>query len=194
MRAKKTLFLTALTLMLLVGLVTAGTGLAAPAGLDVHSPTHVAGTFVHDWEAYSEGELSLYPDWINPTSWSVPVHMEFDLAGDLQGRIVEDVIISGAVPWLGPNTTEGMGTFVGTLRGVKTSFKYTLANAWGYDPTAPGAPDTTLFIQSADLVITSSASPVSHLRGTLHLYAHYVNDVGSSTYSGDLTWQTGKKN
>ncbi len=185
MRAKKTVFLTALTLMLLLGLVAAGTALAAPAGLDVHSPTHVAGAIV----PVSEVPGSRTIDFVTGNTVSIGNVVTYAFHGDLEGTFVETTNDNGNIN-TGLYTFVGQVTFDGTLNGKKTHWVGAIAGDGFLDPSQ----GYTAGHEAGTISVTSSASPLSHLRGTIHAYGSWTPTSGSATYWGDLTWQSGKKN
>jgi hypothetical protein len=191
MKAKKTLFLTVFTLMLLVGLVATGAALAAPAGLDVHQPMPVAGAIS---PPVSEVNGEPYVDWTDPAN---PMFVRpgnaimYEFYGDLEGIFVESVTFRAPLlTFDGHYTVEGQATFAGTLNGKKASWTGSIAGSGFIDPVYGGAAGW----ESCVTTITNSASPPSHMRGTIASTGTWDPTGGSASYSGLLTWDTGEKN
>jgi hypothetical protein len=186
-KAKKTLFLTVLTLVLLLGLVTTGTALAGPGGLCVHHATHVAGTIgtppLSDISGtpYVDGNEIVKPGNVITYAWH----------GDLEGTFVEYFtgrapLTQDALNGKGPYTLEGKCTFVGTLRGKNISWVAHLKGRGYIDPAY-----VFRGWETSVITITCSAGPLKHLRGCI--IAKGVFDAldptyGSATYWGFLIW------
>jgi len=190
MKAKKTLFLTVFTLMLVVGLAATGAALAAPAGLDVHQPMPVVGAISAPVnEEYEDG----YVDWTDPANPMLVRAgiLTYEFYGDLEGSFVESITMRARFfGFDGHYALEGVATFVGTLNGMKASWAGDIAGRGFIDPAYGGA----VGWESCVTTITSSASPLSHLRGTIASTGAWDLTGGSASYSGLLTWDTGKKN
>jgi hypothetical protein len=117
MKTKKTLFLVALTLMLLVGLIATGTAIAAPG--PIHS-THVAGTM--DYISWTGPAPPTAPDAHGNYLWSDQV-VTWLCRGDLEGTYVMTVTYS----WSdsdppGYYAIKGWAKFTGEFRGRKTGW------------------------------------------------------------------------
>jgi hypothetical protein len=182
-KAKKTLFLTVLTLTLVVGLVAAGTAVAAPA----HHPTHVAGTIERPplsqtyGTPYLKGDMVIRPDNVITYAWH----------GVLEGTFVEYFTVRAPLSddglnGKGPYTLAGRCTFDGTFNGRETHWVGHLKGEGYIDPA---------FVfrgwETSVVTITSSTGPLAHLRG--HIVARGSFDAldpsyGSATYSGRLIW------
>ena len=190
MKAKKTLFLTVFTLMLLVGLVATGVALAAPAGLDVHQPMPVAGAIS---PPVSEVYEETYVDWSNPANPMLvrPGNLTYEFYGDLEGTFVESITMRAPLlTFDGHYTLEGQAAFVGRLNGMEASWAGSIVGRGFIDPEYGGAAGW----EGCVTTITSSASPLSHLRGTIVSTGAWGPTGGSASYSGLLIWDTGKKN
>ena len=88
---------------------------------------------------------------------------------------------------------EGDETFQGTLMGRRVSYRaeqvgsgdFTIPPPFGFE----GSESWVSTIVSAD-------SPLSHLRGVINVTGSFDDDppLDEYSYSGELVWQTGKKN
>lgn len=183
MKAKKTLFLTVLTVMLLVGLVATGTALAAPGGLHA---THIAGTIERPPVSQTYGTPSVHGNQIVRPGNVIT----YAWHGALEGTFVEYFtdrapLSPDALNGKGPYTLAGKCTFVGTLNGKKISWVACIVGKGYIDPAY-------LFRgwETTVITITSSSGPLC-VRGCI--IAKGVFDAldptyGFATYSGCLIW------
>mgnify|MGYP001057476650 CR=1 FL=1 len=93
----------------------------------------------------------------------------------------EWLFIAHGVEW-SPVTTSTSGS--------RASWSGSVEGGGFIDPAYGGAAGW----ESCVTTITSSASPLSHLRGTVASTGAWDPTGGSASYSGLLTWVTGKKN
>jgi hypothetical protein len=181
-KAKKTLFLTVLTLVLLIGLVSTGTAIAAPA----HPVMHVTGTIATPpvsqtyGTPYVQGNQVIEPGNVITYTWH----------GDLEGTFVEYITVRAplsqdALIGKGPYTLIGRCTFSGMLNGKKISWAACLVGKGYIDPA---------FVfrgwETSVVTITSSSGPHC-VRGIITpkgVFDALDPTYGSSTYSGWLTW------
>ena len=192
MKIKRPLFLIALTVSLMVLMVMTWTAsaLGAPRPLHNHQPLAVTGTveFV-DW-VFGE---DFYVDDDGNTYWSGNV-LTWTLEGDLEGTYVQT--ITYVYPMDDPGAYEIVGscTFEGTILGARTS--------WTADVEGSGLMDYSDLDNhpfkgedSWTSTLTSSATPLSHMRGSIFIAGAFDEPYYSIyTYTGSLVWQTGKKN
>jgi hypothetical protein len=196
MKAKKPLLLIAFILILVV-LVVGITGLAsaAPKPLDSHQATPVVG---HLTNGGMEG-VDWFFDWANTVVdgsgnvVSIPVWLIYQLDGTLQGTYRMDVVYTFAPPGTPHYLIEGQATFTGQIMGRRTSW---VADVKGSGDLDPGYSFTGT--QGWVSTITSSASPLSHMRGDIAVhdvfgYPDGSGVVNSTTYSGTLIWEPGQK-
>jgi hypothetical protein len=179
-----------LAVLLSVGLLT-GSAVAAPGPLDTHTPLTVTGTVEYvDWifsdpeDWYYDQDGNLYQPG-NLVTWK--------LHGDLEGTYVQTITyVMPADSWTDYGI-EGRATFEGTVLGAKT--KWT-ANVHGSGVLDISDLENHRFKgeDSWTSTITSSESPLSHMRGSIFIHGFYDSLWNSYAYIGWLTWQTGKKN
>jgi hypothetical protein len=198
MKIKKSLFLIAPTVSLLVlALMTwAGTALAAPQPLDTHQPLSVAGTaeFV-DWVFGDPAD-----QYVENGNLYSPGHVvTWQLHGSLQGTYIQTITyfwpLDSPDPNVGPYGIVGRCTFEGTILGVETR--------WTADVEGSGLMDLSDLENhpfkgedSWTSALTRSASPLSHMRGNILMEGVFDEpwSSGPYTYTGTLVWQTGEKN
>ena len=187
MRSKKLVFLAALTVMLVVGLVCTGTALAGTPGPTIHH-MHVTGTLVNVvWI-----DVAAVPDHPGAITWHMNGAWAGTLLGDLQGTFTEPATQHGlgatAADWDGYFSYLGKGTFAGTLPGVPSGFTYK-SLGFGYDGFDAGKPANGLNLEiRSTWTITGSTGPYSHLRGIIYFHTFVTLAGGGTTYCGDLFW------
>ena len=190
------LIVLAVSLMVLMVMTWTASALAAPRPLDNHEPLAVTGTvefvswvFGDPADQYIEDGYLYWPG--NVVTWQ--------LHGDLEGIYVQNITYIWSLdypdPNVGPYEIVGTCTFDGTVLGAETS--------WTADVAGSGLMDLSDLenhpFKGEDCwtsTVTSSASPLSHMRGSIFIEGVFDDpwSSGPYTYTGSLTWQTGKKN
>ena len=180
-------------LVLLVGLVATGAALAAPGGLGNNQQTRVVGTI--ELVSGVDGTILSQDPTTNELVKAGSVYT-YKFHGNLEGTFVEGVtarapVSPPALSGKGPYTLEGWALFDGTLNGKKLSWAADLAGAGYLDPAYAFRGWETCVS-----TIASSVCPLPRLRGTIvstGMFDATDPTYGSKTYSGWLTWETGKK-
>jgi hypothetical protein len=189
MKAKKILFLTVLSLLLLVGLVGTGTALAGPAVPTVHH-VHVTGTIVDVTFTDTGPGPVLDP---SGRTWHEAGVFAGTYLGNLKGTLAEPATFHGpgGTPgaWNGDFWWQGKGTFKGKLNGMPIRFTYKSLGR-GYDGFGAGTPAHGTYYQNrAVYFITGSTGCFAHLRGIIYEHTYVdANGEGGTTYWGDLYW------
>jgi hypothetical protein len=179
MKTKKPLLLAAFTLVLVALVVgIAGLALAATEAPDNHQAIPVVGTV--EFSTWT-GPAFPAPDASGNFVWP-DQELTYNLHGDLEGTYVLTATWYGSV--VSPDYTfEGQATFTGKVASRRTS--------WMTDVEGSGVMhDGYEFagLQSWISTITSSAGPLSHMRGEITVQDRYGHGDGSdyTTYTGTL--------
>jgi hypothetical protein len=192
MKTKKALLAVGLGIILVILVVgITGLAIAAPKPLDNHEAVPVSGEVTNGGVWGVDFWLNLdnpYPDgdnWVYPGNWVI-----YQLSGSLQGTYRVDTTIT-FVSDTPHYFIEGQATFDGQIMGRRTSW---VASLQGEGDMA----DVPFFAghQIWASTITSSGSPLSHMRGTIvfdDTYGYPEAGMNLSTYSGTLSWEPGKK-
>ena len=193
---KKLYLLVMVIALAAVMIVPTGGVFAAPPPLHNHYPTSVSGTleFV-SWPG--EDAINTF-DPVTGIAVSSNNILTWEMHGDLEGTYVMDLTY---VQNLYENplhyTMTGTETFEGTLMGRRVSYRAEQVGS-GLFACPPFAPPDYNFagIESWTSTIISPDSPLSHLRGVINVSGifDFNAEVSDYTYSGELVWQTGKKN
>jgi hypothetical protein len=134
-----------------------------------------------------------YGDDDGNTYWSGNV-LTWTLEGDLEGTYVQTITYVYPADESGAYGIVGSCTFEGTILGAKTSWT---ANVQGSGLMDLSDPEHHPFKGGDSWIstLTSSASPLSHMRGDIRMEGFFDEPYYSIyTYTGTLVWQTGKKN
>ena len=107
----------------------------------------------------------------------------FDVHGTLEGTIVHEytMVIDLAS---GSFTTEGQGTFTGTVNGKSGSYVYSAAASGQFtSPTGESG------VSTAEITIISGTGELANLRGSLHLELSFDTTGMTGTYSGTYRFE-----
>jgi hypothetical protein len=193
---KKLYLLIMVIVLAVVMVVPTGGVFAAPPPLHNHYPTLVSGTleFV-SWPG--EDAINTF-DPVTGIAVSSNNILTWEMHGDLEGTYVMDLTY---VQNLYENplhyTMTGTETFKGTLMGHRVSYWAEQVGSGDFASFPSPPPDLNFEgSESWDSTIVSADSPLSHLRGVITVSGIFDNDpeVSDYEYSGELVWQTGKKN
>ncbi len=192
----KKLYLLFLVIALTSAIVVPTGGVfAAPPPLHNHCPTPVSGTleFV-DWNI----ENVIYTVDMDGNMVSSNNILTWEMHGDLEGTYVMNLTY---VQYISTDplhyTMTGTETFKGTLMGHRVSYRAEQDGSGDFASLPFTPPDYNFAgIESWESTIVSADSPLSHLRGVITVSGIFdFNAVVSDyEYSGELVWQTGKKN
>jgi hypothetical protein len=198
---KKLYLLVMVIALAAVMVIPTGGVFAAPPPLHNHYPTPVSGTleFV-DWNI--DNVINTFDP---TTGMSVSYNniLTWEMHGDLEGTYVMNLAyiqywdLSNPTISPLPYTMTGTETFEGTLMGHRVSYRAEQVGS-GLFACPPFAPPNFNFAgsESWESTIISADSPLSHLRGVITVSGIFDFNAGISDYeySGELVWQTGKKN
>ena len=101
----------------------------------------------------------------------------YDVHGTLEGTIVlEGTVVSDVET--GSFTSEGQGTFTGTVKGKSGSFVYNTVGSGQVGPMGESG------VATSEETIISGTGELANLRGSLHAEHQWDKDGISITYSG----------
>ena len=121
--------------------------------------------------------------------------LTWTLHGDLEGTYVMSITYIWPLSNPAAYKFEGHATFKGTILGVKTSWTARVRGSGLMDYSDP---ENHPFKgeESWTSTLTSSGTPLSHMRGSIVIRGAFDYGVSPDqyTYTGSVMWQTGKKN
>jgi hypothetical protein len=194
----KKLYLLILVIALAVVMVVPTGGIfAAPPPLHNHYPTHVSGTL--EFVSWPGEDAIIEINWDTGDIVSSNNILTWEMHGDLEGIYVMDLTYIQNFkndPLLLHYTMTGTETFEGTLMGRRVSYRAVQVGSGDFDSPVVIEPLNFEGSESWESTIVSADSPLSHLRGVINVSGVFDNDpeVSDYSYSGELVWQTGKKN